>query len=242
MTAVNGAPLLDVRGVSAGYGDIVVLRDVALEVGEREIVALVGANGAGKTTLLRALSGLLGVRAGEVRFLGRRIDGRRPDEIVRLGLAHVPEGRRLFFDMTVEQNLLLGATARTDKAAIRADVERVYALFPRLRERRGQTAGSMSGGEQQMCAIGRGMMSAPRLLMVDELSLGLAPVLVEQIMAALAELRAAGTSVLLVEQDVELALESADRGYVLETGQIAASAPAAELRDDPRIREAYLGL
>ena len=239
---MNGAPLLQIEGLSAGYGAITVLRDVALEVHEREIVAIVGANGAGKTTLLRTLSGLLPVQAGEVRFAGLRLNGRRPDEIVRAGLAHVPEGRHLFFDLSVEQNLLLGATTRDDRTAIRADLERVYTLFPRLRERRRQAAGSMSGGEQQMCAIGRGMMSAPRLLMVDELSLGLAPVLVEQIMRSLAELRQTGASVLIVEQDVELALEAADRGYVLETGRVAASAPARQLLADPRIREAYLGL
>jgi branched-chain amino acid transport system ATP-binding protein len=239
---MSDGPLLDVRNLSAGYGDIVVLREIGLSVAEREIVALIGANGAGKTTLLRALSGLIPTHGGEVRFNGEAVSGLRADEIVRRRLAHVPEGRRLFFDMSVEQNLLLGATARANRGAVRSDLERVYTLFPRLRERRSQVAGSMSGGEQQMCAIGRGMMSAPRLLMVDELSLGLAPVLVEQIMAALVALRDEGMAVLIVEQDVELALEAADRGYVLETGRVAASGPAAELRGDRRIQEAYLGL
>lgn len=239
---MTGEPLLEVSALSAGYGDIQVLWDVDLSVGQGEIVALVGSNGAGKTTLLRCLSGLLPRRGGAVRFRGRSTDGLRADELVPLGLAQVPEGRRLFPDLTVEQNLLLGAIVRSDKAAVRGDLDRVYQLFPRLKERRGQAAGSMSGGEQQMCAIGRGMMSAPALLMVDELSLGLAPVLVEQIMSALTLLRRDGLAVLIVEQDVEIALEAADRGYVLETGRISLSAPSAELLRDPRVREAYLGL
>jgi len=192
--------------------------------------------------VLRALSGLLPIRQGEVRFRGETVTGMRPDQLVQRRTAHVPEGRRLFADLTVEQNLLLGAISRSDKAALRRDLEHVYDLFPRLRERRGQAAGSMSGGEQQMCAIGRGIMSAPLLLMVDEMSLGLAPVLVEQLMGALASLRDDGVTVLLVEQDVEIALEGADRGYVMETGQISASGSAADLLNDPRIRSAYLGL
>ncbi|MGI8553093.1 MAG: ABC transporter ATP-binding protein [Dehalococcoidia bacterium] len=238
----SAGPLLEVHGLKAGYGAITVLWDVDLTIGSGEIVALVGSNGAGKTTLLRALSGLLPLKTGGVRFRGEQIGGLRPDLLVQRRLAHVPEGRRLFPDLTVEQNLLLGAITRSEKDAIRTDLERVYSLFPRLHERRGQAAGSMSGGEQQMCAIGRGMMASPLLLMVDELSLGLAPVLVEQIMGTLRTLRDSGVAVLIVEQDVEIALESADRGYVLETGQITASGTAAALLHDPRIRAAYLGL
>ena len=235
-------PLLQVEALSAGYGDIQVLWSVDLSVAAGEIVALVGSNGAGKTTLLRAISGLLPLRSGAVRFAGESVDDLRTDQRVQRRLVQVPEGRRLFADLTVEQNLLLGAITRNDRRAVRADLERVYELFPRLRERREQAAGSMSGGEQQMCAIGRGMMAAPLLLMVDELSLGLAPVLVEQIIGALTVLRSGGTSILIVEQDVEIALEAADRGYVLETGHIAVSAPASQLLSDPRIRTAYLGL
>lgn len=238
----GGAPLLEVRGLQTGYGAITVLWDIDLTIATGEIVALVGSNGAGKTTLLRALSGLLPVKQGQVRFRGEDVTGMRPDQLVQRRMAHVPEGRRLFADLTVEQNLLLGAISRTDKAAVRGDLDRVYTLFPRLRERRAQAAGSMSGGEQQMCAIGRGIMSAPLLLMVDEMSLGLAPVLVEQLMGALSSLRGDGVTVLLVEQDVEIALEGADRGYVLETGQVSASGSASELLNDPRIRSAYLGL
>jgi len=239
---MSDAPLLEIGRLSAGYGDVQVLWDVDLTVHRAEIVALVGSNGAGKTTLLRAVSGLLPKRGGEVRFDGQAVTYLRADQLVQRRLGHVPEGRRLFPDLTVEQNLLLGAITRGDRAVVTSDLARVYQLFPRLQERRRQAAGSMSGGEQQMCAIGRGMMAAPLLLMVDELSLGLAPVLVEQIMAALTALRATGMAVLIVEQDVEIALEVADRGYVLETGHITAEAPAADLLEDPRIRAAYLGL
>jgi len=211
-------------------------------VASGEIVALVGSNGAGKTTLLRVLSGLLPLRGGTVQFRGETVGALRPDERVQRRLVHIPEGRRLFPNLTVEQNLILGALSRKDKGEIREDLRRVYDLFPRLRERRRQAAGSMSGGEQQMCAIGRGMMSAPLLLMVDELSLGLAPVLVEQLLSALVKLRDSGVTLLIVEQDVEIALEAADRGYVLETGRVSMSGTAADLLRDPRIRAAYLGL
>jgi branched-chain amino acid transport system ATP-binding protein len=235
-------PLLEVRGLTAGYGDVRVLWDVDLRVGAGELVSLVGSNGAGKTTLLRALSGLIQPTSGEILFQGAPIGRLRADQIVRRRLVHVPEGRRLFPDLTVEQNLMLGAVTRQDRGAIAADLERVYSLFPRLAERRRQAAGSMSGGEQQMCALGRGLMSAPLLLMVDEMSNGLAPVLVDQLMAALVKLRDDGLTILLVEQDVQMALESADRGYVLDTGHIVLSGNAREVLDDPRVRAAYLGL
>lgn len=241
-TPETGALLLEARNLNAGYGDVNVLWDVSLTIGAGEIVALVGANGAGKTTLLRVLSGLLIPSSGTLEFRGESIAHSRPDERVARRLIHVPEGRHLFPDLSVEKNLRLGAISRHDKATVEADLERVYGLFPTLASRRQQAAGSLSGGEQQMCAIGRGMMAAPALLMVDEMSLGLAPVLVEQLMAALAKLRDTGVTLLIVEQDVEIALEAADRGYVLETGHVRMSGPAHEILRDAAIRTAYLGL
>jgi branched-chain amino acid transport system ATP-binding protein len=236
------SPVLEARNLNAGYGEVNVLWDVSLTVGTGEIVALVGANGAGKSTLLRVLSGLLLPTSGSVELAGESITRLRPDERVKRRLIHVPEGRHLFPDLSVEQNLTLGAISRHDKPAIDADLSRVYQLFPSLEKRRTQAAGSLSGGEQQMCAIGRGMMAAPTLLMVDEMSLGLAPVLVEQLIGALIKLRESGVTLLIVEQDVEIALEAADRGYVLETGRIRMSGAASELLHDPGIRSAYLGL
>jgi branched-chain amino acid transport system ATP-binding protein len=230
--------MLRVNRLSAGYGPVEVLWDVDLEVGEREIVALVGSNGAGKTTLLRAISGLIRPTGGEVRFEGDAVDGLRPEQIVGRGIAHVPEGRHLFQGLTVRENLMAGAYARRNGA----DLDEVVELFPRLGERMSQLAGSLSGGEQQMCAIGRGLMSRPKLLMIDELSLGLAPKLVDQIMDRLESVAEGGTALLLVEQDVDAALRIAGRGYVLETGRIAASGSSAELSEDPRVREAYLGM
>ena len=230
--------MLRIEGLHAGYGHVEVLWDVGLEVGENEIVALVGSNGAGKTTLLRALSGMIRPTAGDVRLDGRSIAGLRPERVVELGIAHVPEGRRLFAGLTVRENLLVGAYTRGG----RADVERAVELFPRLGERLRQVAGSLSGGEQQMCALARGLMSRPRLLMIDELSLGLAPKLVETILDRLVGIRDDGTAILLVEQDVDAALRVADRGYVLENGRIVAAAPSAQLLADERVREAYLGV
>ena len=230
--------MLRVERLSAGYGPVEVLWDVDLEVGEREIVALVGSNGAGKTTLLRAISGLIRPTGGEVRFEGDEVDGLRPEQIVGRGIAHVPEGRHLFQGLTVRENLMAGAYARRNGA----DLDEVVELFPRLGERMSQLAGSLSGGEQQMCAIGRGLMSRPKLLMIDELSLGLAPKLVDQIMDRLESVAEGGTALLLVEQDVDAALRIAGRGYVLETGRVAASGSSAELSEDPRVREAYLGM
>jgi branched-chain amino acid transport system ATP-binding protein len=210
-------------------------------VKEKEIVALIGANGAGKTTLLNTISQILKPMAGSISFAGGDITGARPDEIVGAGIVHVPQGRRLFSGLTVKENLLQGAYMRRD-AEIEADLDWVYALLPRLKERSGQLAGRLSGGEQQMCAIGRGLMGRPRLLLIDELSLGLAPLVVDHLLDLISRINEKGTTVLLVEQDVQVALEHAHRGYVLETGRIVQSGPAEELLDDPRIRQAYLGL
>jgi branched-chain amino acid transport system ATP-binding protein len=229
--------MLEVVGLRAGYQRVPVLTDIDLHVGEQEIVALVGANGAGKTTLLRAISGMIAPTGGTVCWQGQDITGLDPERIVDLGIAHVPEGRRLFAGLTVRENLLVGAYRQR-----RADLERAVELFPHLGERLGQIAGSLSGGEQQMCAIARGLMSRPRLLMIDELSLGLAPNLAEQIIDRLRQVAEAGTAVLLVDQDVDAALTNAARGYVLETGRIVTTEPSAALLADPRIREAYLGV
>lgn len=235
-------PLLQVDGLSAGYGHVPVLRDISFAVHEAEMVALVGSNGAGKTTTLRVLSGLLPVQGGSIRFDGQLLAGRTPDQIFHMGIVQVPEGRQLFPGMSVADNLLMGAYARRDTAAIAADLERVYGIFPRLAERRRQLAGSMSGGEQQMCAMARALMAAPRLMMIDEMSLGLAPVIVDQLMDVLADIRRSGVTVLLVEQDVQVALSAADRGYVMETGTLVLQGPAADLIDNPRVQEAYLGI
>jgi branched-chain amino acid transport system ATP-binding protein len=230
--------MLEVAGLGAGYGPLQVLWEVDLEVREREIVALVGSNGAGKTTLLRAISGMIASMGGDVRFDGRSMLGRPPEDVVRAGIAHVPEGRRLFAGLTVRENLLMGAHAQPGDA----DIERAVEMFPALGGRLDQVAGSLSGGEQQMCAIARGVMARPRLLMIDELSLGLAPKLVEQILERLPSVTEAGSAILLVEQDVDLALDLAARGYVLENGRIVATGASAELLADPRLREAYLGV
>jgi branched-chain amino acid transport system ATP-binding protein len=235
------APLLRTSGLTAGYGGMPVLHDVGLSIGQGEIVALVGSNGAGKTTLLRALSGLIRA-SGEIEFDGRNIAGWRPERVFALGLVQVPEGRQLFDHMTIHENLLMGAYRRSDQAGVAADLERVYDMFPRLRERRGQRAGSMSGGEQQMCAIARALMAAPKLLMVDEMSLGLAPVVVDQLFDVLVGIRAQGVTVLLVEQDVFSAIRVADRGYVLEIGAVSREGSASALADDPEVKRAYLGL
>jgi branched-chain amino acid transport system ATP-binding protein len=230
--------MLEVSGLSTGYGRVEVLWDVDLEIGEGEIVALVGSNGAGKTTLLRAISGLIPPASGEVRFEGEPLGGLRPEQIVARGIAHVPEGRQLFQGLTVRENLQAGAYAGRDGA----DLDRAVELFPHLKERLSQLAGSLSGGEQQMCAIARGLMSSPKLMMVDELSLGLGPKLVEQILERLEAVAEQGTALLVVEQDVDAALRIARRGYVLENGRIAASGESGELLEDPRVREAYFGI
>jgi branched-chain amino acid transport system ATP-binding protein len=232
--------VLKVTELGAGYGRVQVLWEVSLEIGEDEIVSLVGPNGAGKTTLLRTISGVVAPFEGRVRLGGDDIAGLRPERVVRRGIAHVPEGRKLFAGLTVRENLMIGAYARKD--GMGEDLERVASLFPRLAERMDQVAGSLSGGEQQMCAIARGLMSKPRLLMIDELSLGLGPKLVDQLLERLEDVRAGGTSILLVEQDVDAALRLAARGYVLETGRIVAEGTGEELLADDRVREAYLGV
>jgi branched-chain amino acid transport system ATP-binding protein len=231
--------MLEISQLSAGYGRVEVLWDVDLEVGDGEIVALVGSNGAGKTTLLRAVSGMIRMTGGGVRFEGESVAGLRPEEIVKRGIAHVPEGRHLFAGLTVRENLMAGAFARRNGSS---GLDRALELFPHLRDRLSQVAGSLSGGEQQMCAVARGLMSGPKLLMIDELSLGLAPKLVEEMLDRLTVVAEQGTSLLVVEQDVDAALRIASRGYVLETGRIALSGESAELLEDPRVREAYLGI
>jgi branched-chain amino acid transport system ATP-binding protein len=233
--------LLRVSGLAAGYGDVRVLWGVDLEVPRGEIVGLVGSNGAGKTTLMRAVSGLIAATEGTVVFDGRTMANESPDRVLAAGIAHVPEGRRLFSAMSVRDNLLMGAYLRDDKAAIAADLERMYAMFPILRQRSGQDAGTLSGGEQQMCAIARGLMGRPRLLLIDELSLGLAPAIVDQLCDALRALNREGLSMLVVEQDVATALELSHRAFVMDTGRVTRSGTSAALRDDPAIREAYLG-
>ena len=234
--------LLQVDGLRAGYADIPVLQEVSLEVCAGEIVALIGSNGAGKTTLLCALAGMLPAMAGEVRFAGQAITHQRAYQRVRRGIVMVPEGRRLFAAMTVRQNLLLGAYQRHDRAAIARDLERVYTLFPRLREREHQLAGTLSGGERQMLAIARALMSEPRLLLLDEPSLGLAPLVVEQVFAVLDALRRDGLTILLVEQNVQQALELADRAYVLESGRVVRAGEARALLADPAVAQHFLGL
>ncbi len=229
--------LLEVDGLSAGYGHVEALWDVDLHVDERELVALVGPNGAGKSTLLRTISAMVPVRSGTMRFRGEEIHARSIEEIVDRGISHVPEGRRLFPGLTVRDNLRLGGWRNKN-----ADLEPVLEMFPGLKSRLAQVAGSMSGGEQQMCAIARGLMGKPDLIMIDELSLGLAPVVVDEIIERLPEIAAAGTSVLLVEQDVDAALRVAERAYVLETGRIALSGTADDLLADERVQESYLGL
>lgn len=235
------SPLLRVDKLSAGYGGMPVLHDVALEIYPAEMVALVGSNGAGKTTLLRALSRMLSC-TGSIVMNGREVSGFTPDQVFGLGLVQVPEGRQLFDRMTVQDNLLMGSYRRKDKAAIVRDLDRIYALFPPLAERRHRLAGSMSGGEQQMCAMARALMAAPVLMTVDEMSLGLAPVVVEQLMEVLTDIKGDGVTILLVEQDVQLALSYADRAYVLETGHIVQQGRAKDLIDDPSVQRAYWGL
>ena len=232
--------LLEIDGLEAGYGSVQVLWGVSLSLAHAGISCIIGSNGAGKTTLLRTLSGLLRPSGGTVRFQGERIEGLRPDQVLARGIAHVPEGRRLFASMSVEDNLLMGAYGR--RSVARAGLERAYALFPRLGERRRQDAATLSGGEQQMCAIARGLMSQPSLLLIDELSLGLAPRLVDELAASLAGVPASGTSVLLVEQDVAAALDLAAEGFVLDRGRVTLAGPSAALAADPRVREAYLGV
>jgi len=232
---------LRLDAVEAGYGDLVAVRDVSLEVRAGEVVALIGSNGAGKTTTLRAITGLLPVRRGRVEFEGERLDGLGPAQVVARGIAHVPEARQLFPTMTVRENLELGAARRARRRRSDA-LDLVFTLFPRLRERQAQLAGTLSGGEQQMCAIGRGLMAAPKLLLLDEPSLGLAPVTVKLIFENLRAINARGTTVLLVEQNVARALELSHRGYVIENGRIVLAGTRAELVQSAHVKRAYLGL
>jgi branched-chain amino acid transport system ATP-binding protein len=234
--------MLKIEHLNSGYGDIQVLWDISLEVREGEVVALIGSNGAGKSTLLWTISGLLKPTSGSIIFMEERIDGASPDHIVSQGITQVPQGRRLFPGLTVRENLFQGAFSRSDAAGVREDLDFVLALFPRMKERLNQPAGSLSGGEQQMCAVARGLMAQPKLLMVDELSLGLAPIVVEAIYAAIAQVRQRGMTVFVVEQDVQLALEQADRGYVLDVGHLVMSGTAEALMENSRIKEAYLGI
>jgi branched-chain amino acid transport system ATP-binding protein len=233
--------LLEVQGLNSGYGGSQALFDVDMHVAEGELVALIGSNGAGKSTLLKSLSGWLKPWAGTIRFAGRAIESLAPNKVVRLGVAHCPEGRRVFPELTVHENLQVGAYARRNRSV--EDLDKVFELFPRLRERRTQQAGTLSGGEQQMLAIGRGLMSAPRLLLLDEPSLGLAPVVVEQVMDAVGRVaKEAGMTIVLVEQNAALALSIADRAYVMEGGMVVKEGPGSGFLDDEEVRRAYLGI
>ena len=234
-------PLLEVENMHSYYGHIHALQGVSLTVEEGEVVTLIGSNGAGKTTTLRSIHGILPPREGRIIFNGEEIQGTPAHDMIGKGIAQSPEGRKIFSRMTVLENLEMGAYHRNDRSEIRQDMDRVFDLFPRLKERVKQEAGTMSGGEQQMLAIGRALMSRPKLLLLDEPSMGLAPVLVERIFEIIREINNQGTTILLVEQNANVALEIATRGYVLETGKIVNSAPAEKLREDPTVREAYLG-
>jgi branched-chain amino acid transport system ATP-binding protein len=233
--------MLQLESVSAGYGRVGVLAGVSLEVRRGDFVCLVGANGAGKTTTLKTISGLLRPSAGRIVFEGQDIGGRKPQDILRLGIAHCPEGRRVFPHLTVQENLAMGAYVRRDAAAVAADLERVLAHFPVLAERRRQPAGTLSGGEQQMLAIGRALMARPRLIMFDEPSLGLAPTVIETTFRIIGEIQKDGTTVFMVEQNAYMALRMATRAYVMETGRITLEGPARELLDDEHVKKAYLG-
>jgi branched-chain amino acid transport system ATP-binding protein len=235
-------PLLAIDALEVNYDSVAAVKGIDLTVGEGEVVALLGANGAGKSTTLRTISGLIRPRRGTIRFAGERIDRLPPARIVRLGIAHCPEGRRVFGGLTVAENLRLGAAARADRASLPADRERMYRLFPILRERMHQPAGTLSGGEQQMLALARAMMARPTLLLLDEPSLGIAPIVVQAIFRTLAELKEAGVAMLLVEQNMSLALDLADRAYVLTTGAVSISGQAAELKANyEAVAAAYLG-
>ncbi len=232
--------MLEVQNINVFYGNIQAIRDISFSVEHGEIVTLIGANGAGKSTILKSISGLLRSKTGDITFDGKSIKGTAPHKIVAQGLAHVPEGRRVFLQMTVEENLDMGAFT-APRATFEDSIANVYERFPRLKERRRQIAGTLSGGEQQMLAMGRGLMSQPKLMMLDEPSMGLAPILVEQIFDIIQELNRAGTTILLVEQNAQMALSIANRGYVLETGQIVFHAPSSELLTNDAVQKAYLG-
>ena len=234
-------PMLKIDNIDVYYGAIHALKGIGLEVNEGEIVTLIGANGAGKSTTLRTISGLLKPKAGSITFLGQNIAGVRAHEIIRKGISQVPEGRRVFAEMTVMENLDLGAFVRKDKAGIQQDLKHVFELFPRLEERKNQSAGTLSGGEQQMLAMGRALMSRPKLLLLDEPSMGLAPLLIKEIFNSIVDINKSGTTVLLIEQNANMALSIANRAYVLETGRITLSGKAQDLAASEDVRKAYLG-
>ncbi len=235
------AAMLEMKDVNVFYGNIHAIQNVNLTVNQGETVTLIGANGAGKSTALRTISGLLKPKSGEIFFEGQPIGGRQAQDIVKAGISQVPEGRRIFANMTVQENLELGAYIRTDPDGIAADLERVFGRFPRLKERLQQEAGTLSGGEQQMLAMGRALMSRPKLLLLDEPSMGLAPILIKEIFSIISDINAAGTTILLVEQNANMALKVAHRAYVLETGRVTVSGNADELASSEAIRKAYLG-
>jgi branched-chain amino acid transport system ATP-binding protein len=237
----DGGKILELEDVHTYYGSIQALRGITIEIREREIVTLIGANGAGKSTTLRSINGLNHPREGTIRFQGRDITDEAPHNVVKMGISQSPEGRRLFGRMSVIENLEMGAFQRGDRAGQREDLERVFTLFPRLQERRNQKAGTLSGGEQQMCAIGRALMAHPKLLLLDEPSLGLAPIFVERIFETIREVNEQGTPILLVEQNALMALDTAHRGYVMETGTIVLADEAKALRDNEQVRKTYLG-
>ncbi|MFZ6019217.1 MAG: ABC transporter ATP-binding protein [Chloroflexota bacterium] len=234
--------LLEVQDLNVFYGAIHALQGVSFHVEEGEIVTLIGANGAGKSTTLRTISGLLRSRTGHIKFKGQDISMLPADQIVRLGISHVPEGRKIFAPLTVKENLLMGAYTRKDPNEIERSMQRVFTSFPRLKERLNQLGGTLSGGEQQMLATGRGLMSRPTLLMMDEPSMGLSPILVEEIFNIIKDINSQGTSILLVEQNAQMALSISHRAYVLETGRIVLSGTAREIAENPRVKEAYLGV
>ena len=240
-TKTEGAVVLRMEGVDTSYGPVEILRNVSLELRQGEILCLLGANAAGKTTTLKTILGIVKPVAGEVHLMGERIDGLPTQKVVEKGVTMVPEGRRLFAKMSVRENLEIGANLRRDDKGIEEDMERVLEMFPRLRERIEQKAGTLSGGEQQMCAIGRALMADPKILLMDEPSMGLAPILVEQVFDTIEEINKQGTTIFLVEQNANMALSIADRGYVLQTGEVVMADTAKALLENPQTREAYLG-
>lgn len=233
--------LLKVSGLKVAYGGIQAVKGVDFEVREGELVSLIGSNGAGKTTTMKAITGTLPLNAGDIEYMGRSIKGRGPWDLVKEGLAMVPEGRGVFTRMSITENLMMGAYIRNDKAVIAEDVEKIFTIFPRLRERKDQLAGTMSGGEQQMLAMGRALMSRPKLLLLDEPSMGLSPIMVDKVFEVVRDVYAQGVTILLVEQNASRALALADRGYVMESGLISMSGAGRELLSDPKVRAAYLG-
>src|SRR6185369_567904 len=237
----HAEPLLALERLAVAYGGIQAVKGIDVTVGDGELVCLIGANGAGKTTTLKGICGLLPIKSGRIRYAGDDITGFPSFKLVRRGLAMVPEGRGMFGALTIEENLAMGAYTRTDRAAIKADADRVFGLFPRLKERRRQTAGTLSGGEQQMLAMGRAMMSRPRLLLLDEPSMGLAPLMVQKVFETIVKVSGEGVTILLIEQNAKLALEVSHRGYVMESGEITLSGESAKLLHDPAVRSAYLG-